>query len=176
MTRHEHVCAQARHLPPVKASPPRQAGMRGSARGFTLIESVVVMLLVAVLATFAVSGVQAQVRKARRADAMQALMLVQLAQEQWRADHTTYADTLGAGGLNLRDHSDAGHYRLRLSTGADGAAAWRYTVTAQAIGPQAADRDCAHIALVVDGARTVVRSGPDAARPPEADGSHCWPR
>lgn len=152
---------------------------KASHQGFTLLEMTVVLTLVAILAAFAITGVQNQVRKVRRADAMQALMGVQLAQEQWRADHATYADTLGTGGLNLRERSEAGYYRLQLSADSGEAprdAGFRYTVIAHAIGQQAADRACARIALVIDGARTLVRSGPAGSGPLSADSARCWPQ
>lgn len=65
-------------------------------RGFTLIELMVVVLVIAVLAGLALSGYQKQVRKSRRAEAKQVLSDFSLREEKYRSNNTTYAtcDTL----------------------------------------------------------------------------------
>lgn len=60
-------------------------------RGFTLLELMVVVLVVAILASVALSGYQKQVRKSRRAEAKQVLADFSLREEKWRSNNTTYA-------------------------------------------------------------------------------------
>ena len=60
-------------------------------RGFTLIELMIVVLVIAVLASIALSGYQKQVRKSRRAEARQALSDIGLREEKYRSNNLLYA-------------------------------------------------------------------------------------
>lgn len=60
-------------------------------RGFTLLELMVVVLVIAVLASLAFSGYQKEIRKSRRAEAKQVLADFSLREEKWRSNNTTYA-------------------------------------------------------------------------------------
>lgn len=60
-------------------------------RGFTLIELMIVVLVIAVLAGLAFSGYQKQVRKSRRAEAKQALSDIGLREEKYRSNNPLYA-------------------------------------------------------------------------------------
>ena len=60
-------------------------------RGFTLIELMIVVLVIAVLASIALSGYQKQVRKSRRAEARQALSDIALREEKYRSNNILYA-------------------------------------------------------------------------------------
>lgn len=63
------------------------------ANGFTLLELMIVVLVIAILAGLALSGYQNQVRKSRRAEAKQALSDTVLREEKWRANHAKYLGT-----------------------------------------------------------------------------------
>jgi type IV pilus assembly protein PilE len=62
-------------------------------RGFTLLELMIVLVVIAILAGLALSGYQKQVRKSRRAEAKQALSDLSLRQEKFRSNSATYATT-----------------------------------------------------------------------------------
>jgi len=64
------------------------------ARGFTLIELMIVVAVIGILAAVAYPSFQESVRKAKRADAKEALLRIQLAQEKFRANNPTYAASL----------------------------------------------------------------------------------
>ena len=64
--------------------------------GFTLIELMIVVAVIAVLAAIALPMYAEHVRKGKRAEAMQALGDLQLRQASWRADNPTYGNTTGA--------------------------------------------------------------------------------
>jgi type IV pilus assembly protein PilE len=59
--------------------------------GFTLIELMVTIAIVAILAAFAIPMFSEQMAKGRRSDAISTLTQLQLDQERWRANHATYA-------------------------------------------------------------------------------------
>jgi type IV pilus assembly protein PilE len=68
---------------------------RASARGFTLIELVIVIAIVALLVTVALPSYRDHVRKSRRAEAQAYLMSVAGRQSQFLVDTRGYAATLG---------------------------------------------------------------------------------
>lgn len=79
--------------------------------GFTLIEALLILMLTAVMAAVAYPSFRSQMLKARRTDALIALMQLQQGQERWRAAHLRY----GSGDeLSAPARSPQGHYRLRV--------------------------------------------------------------
>ena len=71
-------------------------------QGMTLVELLIVVAIVAILASVALPSWNSQVQKARRADARNALLNVQLEQEKYRSNNGAYASALADLGL--------GHY------------------------------------------------------------------
>ncbi|HEY8385635.1 MAG TPA: type IV pilin protein [Porticoccaceae bacterium] len=129
--------------------------------GFTLIELMIVVIIVAILASIAVPGYQDQVRKARRADAHEALLTLQTLQEKWRASHSSYSDTLVALGIS-DGQSRQGYYTLAVeSANANG-----YILTAKATGKGGQHRDAGCVDMVLE-------VGPDKPRG-ERTPSACW--
>jgi len=59
-------------------------------KGFTLIELMIVVIVVAILASIAIPSYLEQSRKGRRADAVRAVGDFQLALERYRAENPTY--------------------------------------------------------------------------------------
>ncbi len=114
-------------------------------RGFTLVELMIVMVVAAILASVAIPSYQRQMLASRRAEAREALMQIQAAQERWRSNNVTYAATLGA--LGMPAATSAGNYALDLS----GASATGYTVTATKQAKQAGDSTCPTVSIAVAG-------------------------
>ncbi len=108
---------------------------RAAVHGFSLIELLTALAIIAILATVTVPSFSGLVAKARRSDAVSALFQMQLAQERWRADHLSYAADLSSLGYTSAESPD-GHYGLRV-THADAAS---YIVIAEPLGSQEGDR------------------------------------
>ena len=156
----------------MKTSPALQAVVRPVGRrpqrGFTLVETMIVVAVIGILSSMAWPSFAAYVQRARRVDALVALMQVQLAQERYRANHRRYGDLADLG---VRSSSGAGHYTLSIATaGVDG-----YEVVASAVGSQIGDIACRSLRLGGNGADLVFASGADAsASNPAAVNRKCW--
>jgi type IV pilus assembly protein PilE len=129
-------------------------------RGFTLVEVMAVLVVVAILAAVVVPSYRANGWRAGRMDAVDALTRVQVAQEQFRSNHGLYSTEFSA----LRGTASAspqGRYRISLAlTGPEA-----YLATATAQGEQAQDTPCATLTLEVE--RGYPREGPN---------TRCWQR
>ena len=136
-------------------------------RGFTLIELMIVVAIVAILATIAYPSFIGSVRKSRRAEAFDFITKIQQAQERWRANNSSYTDKLAE--LNIAsDKTPNGYYELTVEVPKDEKTAGsEYTITAQAIGSQAADTKCPKFSIKVTGGN--LKYGPPGS---EA----CWSR
>jgi type IV pilus assembly protein PilE len=135
-------------------------------RGFTLIELMIVTVVVATLAAIAMPSFMGQIRKARRAEAVDAVAKIQQAQERWRSACTTYASSItlanagdcntGTSGLAIAAASNARYnYALSATSGTG------YTITATAVtgSSQASDTGCATLNVVFSQGNTT-RSQP----------------
>lgn len=107
---------------------------RSCVQGFSLIEIIITLAIVAILATITVPSFSGLVAKSRRSDAVSTLLQVQLAQERWRADQLSYASDLVALGWKHAESTD-GYYSLRVKH----ADASGFLVTAQPRGVQQDD-------------------------------------
>ncbi len=125
--------------------------MRGRMRGFTLIELVVTMAIVAILAAIAIPSYENYLFRARRADGREMLQRVAAAQERFYTNRNQYTnDLITAAGINLGTaNSEAGHYRITIAVDATNQS---YTLTATPLGVQAPDA-CANLTVNNVGAR-----------------------
>ena len=156
-------------LPCVPIQHPRSAARQPRAvRGFTLIELLVTVAVAGVLSSVALPSFEGQLHKARRADVLVSMMLVQAAQERFRSNGASYGSLAAVGVAPL---SSAGHYTLALPAFDDAG----FELLATATGSQARDTACSHMRLTVSGANLVYTSGSTAAasNPPSANRA-CW--
>lgn len=113
--------------------------------GFSLLELLIALAIVAILATITVPSFSGLVAKARRSDAMAGLVQVQLAQQRWRARNPSYTTDLAVLGWSTPESPD-GYYRLRV----EHADARDFLVLAEPAGVQRSD-DCGVFAIGADG-------------------------
>ena len=140
------------------------------ARGFTLIESMVALAVAGVLSSIAYPSVEAQVLRARRTDALVALMQAQLAEERHRANNAGYASLADLG---LRDASPAGHYRVQAAPNDSGG----YDLLAGALAAQARDVKCRFLRLSLADGSLVYASGSYTTTANGAEANRaCWSR
>jgi type IV pilus assembly protein PilE len=164
------------------ASTPASPGRCGGARGFTLIELMLGIVVIGVLLAVAYPSFTDQVRKSRRADAIAALTSLQQAQERWRSNNMAYAafNTAGAGntpnGLDLPAHSAAGYYSLSI----DGLSATDYTLVARAAQGNSQSRDGTCQSVGVRSTKGVLIYGSGASSidwgAANPDPGRCWAR
>jgi type IV pilus assembly protein PilE len=102
--------------------------------GFTLIELIVTVSIVAILATYALPSFTTYIRKARRTDVQQILLGMANEQALWRSNNTSYATY-----ANLGSPTDPYYSPLQV-TGVS-AIGFALTATATATGGQAADNE-----------------------------------
>jgi type IV pilus assembly protein PilE len=93
--------------------------------GFTIIEVLTVLVVIAVLTAIAIPMWNTHLLRVRRADAIAALLAVQTAQDAFFGRHSRYADgaqltAASPAGLGLRDTSEREYYELDVRSGADG--------------------------------------------------------
>ncbi len=92
-----------------------------TAAGFTLIEIVVALAVVAITTTFAVSSYRRHLQRSHRVEAVQALLAAAAEQEKFHLAHGRYGERLDAGagsdppGLPVASTTPRGRYRLRIA-------------------------------------------------------------
>lgn len=138
------------------------------AAGFTLVEMLVAVGVAGILSSVAYPSFTDQVHRARRSDALVALMQAQGAQERWRANHRDYGSLAEIG---MPAASPAGHYRLAVVEADDE----HFVLQASATGGQARDTMCRHLRLTMDGATLRYASGADTDAANSATANRrCW--
>jgi type IV pilus assembly protein PilE len=150
--------------------------------GFTLVELMIAVVVVAVLASIALPSFMDSIRKSRRSDAFAALSAVQQAQERWRGNNASYAsalaNTAAAGsppnGLGLPETTSSGYYSVALS----GVTATGYQATATAVTgkSQAADGNCFRLRVEMAGGNIVYGSAAAAGDFDVSSNNRCWAR
>lgn len=128
--------------------------MKNRGRGFTLLEMMITVAIIALLAAIAYPSYMDSIRKSRRADAMDAVLYVQQLQEKYRANNPDFGSLTEIGYPNggvPPVYSTDGYYTI-TTTGPSNATA--YTVTAAAVAgkSQAADTGCTSLTLTVSAA------------------------
>jgi type IV pilus assembly protein PilE len=134
-------------------------------RGFTLIELMIVVAIVAVLAAVALPAYFDSVRKSRRADAISQLSAIAQRQENWRGNNPAYTTDLTVLGVN----ASTTYYTYAI-TAASASSGVAYTATATRAGSQVSDTRCGNLSLAASaGQFTYGATG-------SLGSSRCWAR
>jgi type IV pilus assembly protein PilE len=146
----------------------RQNTMRRQ-RGMTLIELMIVVVIVAVLASIAVPSYRSYVLRTHRVEAKTALLNLAAAQEKHYLQNNTYAansalTTAPPGGLGLPATTENGWYTVAIASGANAAG---YSATATATGTQVDDTDCVSFTITALSVKTAKKQGGAAS-------TVCW--
>jgi type IV pilus assembly protein PilE len=136
----------------------------GKEQGFTLIELMITVVIVAILASVAVPSYQGQMQKARRADAYDCLLNAAQRQENFFYQNNTYASNVGALGMTAQSCGEGDYYELEVTTG--NATSYLLTASRVAGSPQIKDTRCGDLTLSSAG----VKSNVNGSLP----GSDCW--
>jgi type IV pilus assembly protein PilE len=143
--------------------------MRRNLSGVTLIELMIAVVVISILAAIAVPAYRLHLVRTQRADATQALLRVQAAQEKSLVRNGRYTADLSsvpdAGGLGLQRMSEHGFYELTVTLTRVG-----YVATASAIAMEGRPDDghCRTFTINETGHRSAVdSSGTDRS-------AECW--
>lgn len=133
--------------------------------GFTLIEIMVTVAILAVVVAFALPNYQDYMNRGRRADAAIALMKITAEQEKFYFDNNRYMDsaTFAAEAPNWFNDfkSENGFYTVAV-TSTDPTANYIATATPATGQPQVGDKDCTSLSINEAGRRTATGDDKDS--------------
>ncbi|MBS0373443.1 MAG: type IV pilin protein [Proteobacteria bacterium] len=133
-----------------------------TARGWSLIELLVTMGVIAILATIAIGSYRNYGLRTNRVDGTTSLMRIQVAEEKYFLQNNTYTTDVSdpaPAGLGLgSNNSPNGYYALAVVAGATGSIATSYSATATAQGTQTKDTSCPVFTINDQGARSPATS------------------
>lgn len=122
-------------------------------QGFTLIELMITVAIVAILAAIAYPSYQNYVLRGGRTDGQAKLLEIMQAQERYYSQNQTYVTNLGVGGLGLGVAANAavpsaeGRYTVQAAACAGTTIANCVALTATRAGAQASDTACGNLTL-----------------------------
>lgn len=118
----------------------------GNAKGFTLIEMMIVVVIIAILAAIAYPSYMKYVYRARRSDGQNLLMLIAAAEERYYTNFNTYTKNIALAspnGLGFPSTSNGSlYYNASVDVGLTGDIKTSFIATAKPVAPQDGDTSC----------------------------------
>ncbi|MBP0627376.1 MULTISPECIES: type IV pilin protein [unclassified Cupriavidus] len=134
-------------------------GRGAPARGFTLVEVMIAVAIIAILAAIAIPNYSRYVVRSHRAAIESFMLEVSGAQERFLVDNRAYAASLGALGMSV---PAAQSTRYNVTVTPNGALPPGYSIVATPTGSQlSADTGCGTLTLTSAGARSASGGGTD---------------
>jgi type IV pilus assembly protein PilE len=156
----------------------RPVDMPRKPRGFTLIELMIAVAVVAILGAVALPSFLDSIRKSRRSDAFTMLAAVQQAQERRRANNPAYTDqltTAAPAGLGfLSATTTGGYYTIAIDTPT--ATGYNVVATAVSTKSQANDGPCVRLRVAVDVGNITYGSATTLGAFDNSATNRCWSR
>ena len=159
---------------------------RTSPCGFTLIEMMIAVAILAILTAVAFPSFLDSVRKGRRAEAFAALAGLQQAQERWRTNEAGYTETLAntalpgsrPNGLGISAATSSGLYTISVDVGSASAIGYKATAIANSGTSQAGDGNCKVLGVQVASGTLKYGSGTSSVdwTATNLDPGKCWAR
>lgn len=144
-------------------------------RGFTLVELIVAMVILATLAAIAIPSYTSYVLKSHRTEAKSALLDAASLEERFFSTSNTYSvnpSDLGYGGVAVPFAVGSGYYNITNITVvpsvaptplAPGGTPATFSITATAVGQQASDTACATFSINSAGQQSATGTDPNAS-------------
>lgn len=139
--------------------------------GFTLLELMITMVVVAILGAIAYPSFMQAIYKSRRTDAKETLTEIQQAAERWRSNHSSYPPDLAA--IDRPTTSKNGYYALTFTPSPNGLS---YSITANAVGIQTRDTQCLAMQISMGAGGLAYSSSTDGTTFNVSANDPCWPR
>jgi type IV pilus assembly protein PilE len=127
--------------------------MRTPSRGFTLIELMITVAVVAILAAVALPNYREHIRKSRRAEAQSFMMAVAARQQQFMVDTRAFAATVDAVGIPVPANVSAAYTATMPAPGTS-----TFTLTLTPNADQASDK-CGTLSIDQNGTKTAAMTG-----------------
>jgi type IV pilus assembly protein PilE len=152
-----------------KSCMPKQTAVpRSTLRGFTLIELMVTVAVLAILATLAITSYSSQIQKSRRTDARSAVLDLAGREEKLFSTTNAYSQTPAQLGYAAWGPIGSSYYSINVVSPDPAQAVAtqpNYLITATAINAQAADSQCLTLSVDQTGNQQSTGTAPAAT---------CW--
>ena len=131
---------------------PEYGWMMKKTHGFTLIELMIVVAILAIIVVLGYPSYRDQVMKARRADGKAFLLEIADRQERYYSDQSSYTTDITDLGFD-DDIAPDGYYKAAITDDPTGDLTLSYTITVTPLGSQLKDK-CASFTVTSQGTRT----------------------
>lgn len=128
------------------------------ASGFTLVELMITVAVIAILASLAMPSYTDYMRRGRRADAQSFMQDVVARQQHFLLDRRAYATAVGAGGLGMTIPSNVSSYYAVVLATDNTTAPPSFALTATPQGGQASEK-CGTLTIDQRGLKTASGAG-----------------